>query len=119
MSRKTPTSLQAKHALASVAFFARVLLHSSVLFVVALFPCTEPGIGLLNSTESEAPVDQDESSEEEAISEQARTGVGRDQPGSPLPVPVRVGLSLTTVGIARVPNSGHRLPNNLLAPLRC
>ena len=118
MSKKTPTSLQAKHVLASVALFARDWLHSSVLFAVALLPCTTPSFGMLNSTEFEAPVDQHESSAEEAISVQARTRVGRDQPGSPLLVPVRGGLSLATASIAVVPHSGHRLPNNLLAPLR-
>ncbi len=110
MSKKTPTSLQAKHALASVAFFARVLLHSSALFLVALFPCTPPSFALLNATESEAPVDQDESSEEEAISVQARTRVGRNQPGPPLLVPLPGGVSLATASIAGVPYSGHRPP---------
>ena len=119
MSKKTPTSLQAKHAFPRGAFFARVLLQASVLFVVALFPCATPSFGLLTVAESEAPVDQDESSEEEAISVQARTRVGRNRPGSPLLVPVRDGLNLATASIAVVPHSGHRLPNNLLAPLRC
>ena len=83
------------------------------------FPCATPSFGLLNVTESEAPVDQDESSEEEAISVQARTRVGRDQPGLRLLVPVHGGLSLATASIASLPHSGHRLSNNLLAPLRC
>jgi len=86
MSKSTPTSLQAKHALPRVATFARVLMHSSVLFVVALFLCATPGLGLLNVPESEAPVDQDESPEEEAISVQAPTRVGRGQLGSSLRV---------------------------------
>jgi len=119
VSKNTPISLRAKHALPRVEFLARVLLHSSVLFVVALFPCATPSFGLLNVTESEAPVDQDESSEKEAISVQARTRVGGDQPDSPLLVPMRGGLSLAVASIASVPNSGHRLPNNLLVPLRC
>ena len=112
-------SVQAKRALPRMAFFARVLLHSSVLFVMALFPCATPSFVLLTETESEAPVNQEELSEEEAISVQARTRVGRDQPASPLLGAVRGGLSLATASIAGVPHSGHRLPNNLLAPLRC
>ena len=119
MSKCRSTTLLAKHALPRAAFFSRILLHSCVLFVVVLFSCTAPGLGLLAVTGSEAPVDQDESSEEEAISVQARARVVRDQPGSPLLVPVRGGLSLATSGVAGVPHSGHRLPNHLLSPLRC
>lgn len=119
MSKNRPTRLRAKHALPRVAIFARVLLHSSVLFVVALFPCATPSFGLLNATESEAPVDQDESSEEEAINVQARTRVGRDQPGFRRLGPVHGGLKVATVNITSLPHSGHRLSNHLLAPLRC
>ncbi len=119
MSKKTPTSLRAKHALRCVAFFARVLLYSSVLFVVAFFPCNTPTFGLLTVAESEAPVDEGESSEDVAISVRVRTQVDRDQLGSQLLGPVRGGLSLATSSTASVTNSGHRLPNNLLAPLRC
>jgi hypothetical protein len=119
MSKKSPTSLQAKHALPWVAFFARVLLHSSVLLVGALFPCATPTLGLLTVAESEAPVDEDESSEELAISVRDRTRVDRDPPGSPLLGPVRGGLSLAPSSTASVTNSGHRLPNNQLAPLLC
>ncbi|MDA1051184.1 MAG: hypothetical protein O3C40_11985 [Planctomycetota bacterium] len=119
MSKKTQTSFQAKHALARVAFFARVLLHSSMLFVVALFPCATPGMGLVNVTESEAPADQDESSAKEAISLQCRTRVVRNQPSSSFVVPMRSGLGLAAAKIAGHLHTGHRLSNNLLAPLRC
>lgn len=119
MSKNWPTSLQAKYVARRVAFFARILLHSSVLFVLALFPCATPSFGLLTETESEAPVDQDESSEKEATGVQARTRVGHNELGSRLVVSVRGGSSLTAVNIAVVPHSGHRLPNNLLVPLRC
>lgn len=119
MINKTPTLLQARHALSRVAFSTRVALHFSVLFVLALFPCHTPSVGLLDLTESEAPLDQDESSEEAAVGVQARTHIRRRQAGFSLLVPVRGGLSLSTAGTANIPHSGHRLPNNLMAPLRC
>jgi hypothetical protein len=123
-TKETPTSLRAKRSLSSVAFVARVLLHSFVLFVVVLFPCAAPSFGLFNLTESEAPVEEDESSEEEVTKVQARIRVARirvarDQPGLPFLVPMRGRLNLATASMAGVPHSGHRLPNSLLAPLRC
>ncbi len=81
MRKKTPTSLQAKHAFPCVAFFLRALLHFALFFVVASFPCGRPSFGLVNVTESEAPVEQDESSEEEAFSVQARSRVARYSAG--------------------------------------
>ncbi len=119
MSKITPISLQAKHAIRKVALLASVLLHCSVFFVVALFPCAAPSLGLVNVTESEAPADQDESSAKEAISLQSRARIVRNQPGSPLLVPDRGGLNLATVKISGHTYFGHRLANNLLAPLRC
>lgn len=89
------------------------------MLVAAFFPCAASSFGLLNVVESEAPFDQDESSQENAISVQIRTRAGRDQPGLQLPAPVRASLNVATASIAAVPHSGHRLPNNLLAPLRC
>ena len=120
MSNETPRLFQVKRLFPRMAFSARVALHSSVLFVVALFPCAESSIGLLHLTESETPVDRDESSDEAANSVQVRTRVrrNRQRPGSSLLVTVHGGQSLPTAGIARTPQSGHRLPNNLMAPLR-
>jgi len=119
MSRKTLATFQAKHAIPRVAFFARVLAHAAVLFVAALFPCTALSLGLPNVTESESPAGPDEPSEEEAVCLQARSRVARSQPSSPLLVPVRVGFRRAAARPASVPHSGHRLPNHLLAPLRC
>ena len=119
MSKHAPTLFQTHRALPRAAFLARALLHAAVLLVMSVFPCTPPGLELLNVAESEAPFDQDQSSEEEAISVHARARVGRGQPGWPLLVPVRGGLSLVTAEVATAPRSGHRLPNDLLAPLRC
>ena len=119
MSKKIRISLQANLALPRLAFLARVVLHVAVLFVVGLFPSATPGFGLLAATEFEAPMDQDESSGEEAISVLARTRARREQPGSLLLAPVRCGTNLSAASRVDVPRSGHRLPNNLLAPLRC
>lgn len=112
MSKSSPKSFPSEWLL------PRLALHSLVLIVVVLLPCTTPSLGLRNSSESEAPVDEDESLKKEAISTQARTRIGRSQPGRPLLMPVLVGLRCSA-GISSFPRSGHRLPNNLLAPLRC
>ena len=119
MIEKTLTTPLAKHALPRAAFFARVLSHACVLFVVTLFPCTTLSLGLPNVTESESPAGSDESSEEEAVCLQVRTRVVRNQPSSPLLVPDRVGFRHATARLASLPHAGHRLPNHLLAPLRC
>ena len=119
MSKKTPTSLSAKYALRSVTVLARVVLRTSVLFAVILVPCATPTLGLLNVTEPKAPTDTDESAAEEAISVQARARVVGSAPASPLLVPLRGGLRIATSSVAASPYSGHRLPKNLLAPLRC
>ena len=88
MSKNLPRSLQAKLALPRLAFLARAVVHIAVLLVVALFPSATPSFGLFTATEFEAPMDQDESSEEEAISVLARTRAGRERPGSQLLAPV-------------------------------
>jgi hypothetical protein len=119
MSEKTLTTPHAKHALPRVAFLARVVLHACVLLVVTLLPCTTLCLGLPNVTESESPAGPDELSEEKAVCLQVRTRVVRNQPSSPLQVPVRGGFSRVTSRLASLPHSGHRLPNHLLAPLRC
>jgi hypothetical protein len=120
MSKNTLIPLQAKYAIRRVTLLASVLLHCSVLFAVTLFPCATPWLGRVNATESEAPVDQDESSAKEAISLQPRTRAVRKQPGSPLlVVPMHGGLSHAAAKIAGHLHTGHRLSNGLLAPLRC
>jgi len=119
MSNKTHTLLHVKRFLPRMAFSARVALHVSVLFVVALFPSSTPGLGQHDLTESAAPVEQDESSEEAAIRVQVRTRFGRDELGLPLSASLPGGPSLPTTGTSRAPQAGHRLPNHLLAPLRC
>lgn len=120
VSKNSTMSLQARYALRRVALLARVLLHCSVVFVLALCPCATPSLGLINVAESEAPADQDESSlTKEAISSQCRAGVVRNQSSSPFAAPLRGGVSLAAAKIAGHPHTGHRLSNNLLAPLRC
>jgi hypothetical protein len=117
MRNTSPTFLPTKHMLPRVAIFSLVV-HSSVFFAVALFPCATLNFGPREVTESEAPVEREASSEEVAISAQSRTRVVRSHAGMRLLVTLRIRLNLSTstAGIAR---SGHRLPNHLLAPLRC
>lgn len=107
-----------KRVISRVACLTRVFVHWSALFVVALFPCATLSAGLLNVTESEAPLDVGESSEEIAISVQRRIRVRRGRSGLPLRMQMRGGSTLATDRVVRVPHAGHRLPNNLLAPLR-
>jgi|GEM_PF-6978137 len=114
-------SPQAKHAWPRVAIFARVFLHFAVLFAAAIFQCGSASSRLLNVTRSEAPVDQDESTFTDAISVKTRSRVCRNQQHLALLKPVRGGLVRAYSGIPRIRNplSGHRLANNLLAPMRC
>jgi hypothetical protein len=109
--------LQAKHLVRGLTP-VRVLMHAAVLFVVAIFPCTSSTQGSRTVTESEAPVDQDETSQERDISLQDGTRVRCKQLSVALPVPNRIGL-LVSVRTAGASRSGHCLPNGLLAPLRC
>jgi hypothetical protein len=119
MSKRWLASRLGKRVSPSTAFFARVLLHAAILFVVALLPCSPSSFGLSTGTESEAPMDEDGSSEEEAITVQARSRVRRIQFGLPALLPPPCGLSFKTTGNAGDPPSGHRLSSHLLAPLRC
>lgn len=119
MSKNQPVRRQVERILPRVPNLARVLLHASILFVVALFPCSPSSSGLFTGTESEAPMDEDGSSQEEAITVQARSRVRHIQFGLPAVLSPPCGLSLKTTGEAGVPLSGHRLSSHLLAPLRC
>ncbi|MEO8494529.1 MAG: hypothetical protein ABI614_05640 [Planctomycetota bacterium] len=123
MVTKMPTRLPAKPPFPRVMLLVRVLVHVCIVSVAALFPCATPSLGLfhvnVSTTESEAPADQDNSSETEAISVQIRARFGGTQSGLPLKVAARCGVRVATVNIASLPQSGHRLANHLLAPLRC
>jgi hypothetical protein len=110
--------LQMERLLARMACSARVAFHFSVLLVVALLPFPPHSNGLLDLTESEAPVERDESSEEATVHVQAGKRVGHNESGLLLSVSGHR-LRLLTTGTAGAPQSGHRLPNNLMAPLRC
>lgn len=118
MVSTTSKLLQAKCLRPLSVFILRGSLYLSVMFVVAIFPCATPSLGLRTVTESETPVDQDETSFEKDISLAAKARVGREQPGVRLRVLVRVGLNVSSAA-ARGPRAGHRLANNLLAPVRC
>ncbi len=118
MFNTTPSLLKTKPLLWGLAF-VRLLLHAVVLFVVAIFPCAAPTLGSRTVTESEKPVDQDETSQEKDVNLQARTRVGGRQRGVPLLVPGGSRPSVSAQVMVRASRSGHRLPNNLLAPLRC
>lgn len=118
MSSKTPPLLRSQSAFSRTAFSARVVVCALVVFVSAMFSHAAPRIGLVSSTESEAPVEEGKSVEEAAISVQGQTRVRRRQPTTPLPIAMRCGASLS-MNTRSGPQSGHRLHNNLLAPLRC
>lgn len=118
MSNNTPPLLASRNAVSRVAFSARVVFCALVVFVSAIFSHAVPRIGPVSSTESEAPVEEGKSFEEAAISVQSHTRVRRHQATSPLPIAMHCGTSLST-STRSGPQSGHRLHNNLLAPLRC
>ncbi|MCA9145193.1 MAG: hypothetical protein KDB05_20500 [Planctomycetales bacterium] len=118
MKNTTSNARQTRQFLPRLAFVARVWLHAAVMLVLAIFPIATPSLGLRPVTESEAPVDQDENSHEQDISLQTKTRIGRRQTGVPLQVPASVSLRVSHAA-ARPPVAGHRLHNNLLAPLRC
>ena len=117
MSNTAFTFFQAKHMLPRVAIFSLVV-HASVFFAVALLPCASLSFGLREATESEAPVEREGSPEEVAIYAQSRMRVVRSHASIRLLVTLRTRLKLSTSS-ASVARSGHRLPNHLLAPLRC
>lgn len=104
-------------SLPRMLFCARFALPLSALLVVAFLPCAIPRTGLLNSSESEAPVERDESSSEAEFSSQTRTRVPRNQASQQL-LSATPGERRATPGVS-FPRAGHRLPNHLLAPLRC
>lgn len=118
MKNTASNSLQTRQFLPCLAFATRVSLHAAVMLVVAIFPCATPSLALRPATESEAPVDQDETSQEQDFSLQAKPRIGRRQTGVPLQVPVHISLRVSHEAV-RATMPGHRLPNNLLAPLRC
>jgi len=120
MSDYKRISTQVKRDSPHAVWLACAFLHSGVLIIAALFSCgIIPCLGLLPVTESEAPVDQDESSEEAASSARVRTHFSRTPSSLPLVVSLSGGINFATTRIFRVPDRGHRLHNNLLAPLRC
>ena len=119
MSDKIPTLFQVNRLSPRMACPARIVLRFGVLFFTALFPFAAPSNGLLDLTESEAPVEQHKSSEEVAVREQERTRVGRNPPRFSSLVSAHGGLGLPAVDPPIVRQSGHRLANNFMAPLRC
>lgn len=119
MTMSGPPLYLARHTLPLQASLVRVLLQSSLLLVVASFPYATSGVELFEVTGSEAPFDQGESPAEDAIGVRTRTRTGHKQTETRFAVPASGGLSLATTVISSLPSSGHRLANNLLAPLRC
>ena len=100
-------------------FSAQLALHLLLLFIVALFTCSTPCITSWDLTESESPAEQEQTSQESVINQQARARVRLSLPKMPLPVSLQQrGLTLNTQA-AIAPPSGHRLSNHLMAPLRC
>ena len=93
-------------------------MQAFVLILAALFSGGASNFQSMQLTESESPVHEDESSEEEAVSVQARTRVYGNPPGV-LSMITRHGDLSHSTGTASTARSGHRLPNNLMAPLRC
>ena len=98
--------------------FALVVLQFVLLFVVALFTCTTHTFALRDLSESEVPAEQEQAGKEPVINQQARVHVRHSLPRMPLLVSERYGQMLSRQA-AIAPQPGHRLPNNLMAPLRC
>jgi len=118
MSSKVHTSTRVKHALPRVLFSAPVALRFLLVLAISLFTCATPSIGQRELVESEAPLQEEHSNEEAAVSERALAGFPQNQLGFRLLVPLQNSQSR----LARVdnsPKSGHRLSNHLMAPLRC
>jgi len=96
-----------------------IALQASVLFLAAFFNCVLPNAGMLELSKSETPVEQRETSEESVV--RLRTGtrwsVSRERVA--LSVLMFDGLKVRDSEQVRSRKAGHRLSNNLLAPLRC
>jgi hypothetical protein len=109
---------QLERVLSGLASSTRVVLHIYVLIGVTLFPCVTPSVGL-DLTESEAPVEQDDPSEEMVVRAQVRARLGRSEPGVPIPSSLHAGQILSKTGTARTLKSGQLPSETYMAPLRC
>jgi hypothetical protein len=119
MSRNGSRSLPRKLTSRRVNFCLRIFLRALALFFVGVLPGVTPGLGRLHGTESEAPMDRDDLAEGEAIDVQPRTRVSHCQMASRCMLPIPEGSSIKTLRAVEHRSSGHRLSNNLMAPLRC
>ena len=95
-------------------------LHSFILVVVTLLPAVAPSIGRIAMTESEAPLDDVEATEEAAIGTATSTQLRRRPSRIVGLIDVRRNAHIVRLD-RRVTSarSGHRLSDFLLAPLRC
>ena len=123
MWTSTLISLAAKREKPFVAIPIRVSLYFSVLLATAFLPCFTPNNGPLNSAESETPIDQDEATEEATLKPQARTPIGGHRQSVPFSISVRDRHDGHTSDNLSAPHSGHRhsghrLPNDFMAPSR-
>lgn len=118
MSNKVHTSLRMKRALPRVLFSAPVALRFLLVLTISLFTFATPSLGQRELTESEAPLQEEQSNTEAAFSERALARVPQDQPERLVLVPLQKSVR-RLVRVDSAPKSGHRLPNHLMAPLRC
>lgn len=95
-----------------------IVLRVIVLLALGLFPGISPGIAVPVVTESHAPVEQGESAEKFGVIAHAhpRGKVVHSCVRTPLRVQHADKRWMTSI---RLVPTGHRLPNNLMAPLRC
>lgn len=117
MSNSRTKSVRTIRGMPSVADLSRVLLHSATILVVALFSVATPSPGLLSVTESEAPLESEETAQEAATPIQTRTRFRRERFVRPVTIhgASRCMASRTADPVA----GGHLLSDNASVPLRC
>ena len=94
------------------------ILRVALFFAVGTFPCFSSSSGVGLATESEVPCEQSESAEKIVVIVQSRLRGCGVRVDCRMPSRVRPDRDLSMTSTLVVP-VGHRLPNNLLAPLRC
>lgn len=117
MTARTSNRMPTGWSCTRIVCFRRLALHSLFLLVVPLLPTGASGFGLLRASEGEAPVGQEDhtevapcGSQDEKLERQALRHWRLLTPSH---------ATRRTLDVAKATGSGHRLPNNLMAPLRC
>lgn len=107
------------HIRQDARYLPQITLRCLLLIAAALLPGTSPGFSVQRLVECEAPMDATESAEGAFTRIDGKAKIRRPQPQSIAWRVTLINAARASVGSADLAvTTGHRLPNNLMAPLR-